>query len=104
VNARLETRVEKSAGKLKIVQERKKEWEKLNGAFAVSEAKGQVLGPQGKEGDEDMWEDVAEGEENGGVQGSTEAATPGEALQLPILPHQAPAEIPLPEAEEDEIL
>lgn len=104
VNARLETRVERSAGKLKIVKERKKEWEKLNGKLD-----GKVVGvPNLKEGDEDMWEDVAEGDENRGGTGAKEAHTgvvrPGEMLQLPVLPHQPPAEVPLPTAEEDEVL
>ncbi|KAF2425714.1 hypothetical protein EJ08DRAFT_700259 [Tothia fuscella] len=110
VNARMETRVEKSVGKLKIVKDRKKEWDKLNERLTNEDGKGGGA-PKLKEGDEEMWEDVAEEDEDhedadvsAGDRENMGIVMPGETLQLPILAHQPPAEIPLPPDEPDEIL
>lgn len=110
MNARLENRVEKSVGKLKIVKERKSEWERVNRAVEGKDIKGAKK--EAKEIDLDDLGGDGDGIVNGdgemidvveGVDGMRSIGE-NEVLSLPVLASRPPAEIPLPIDEEDEVL
>jgi len=102
VKEQIDTKLKKSMGKLKTIKDRRKDWLALNEKLESNGETRTVAKGKFAALDDEMWEDEGEGENklDEGLEGGA-VLKPGAVVALPI--HQAPADIPLPPAAEDEI-
>lgn len=96
-----DTKLVKSLGKLRNVKERAKAWEALNPKLEKVDGVTRLSAPSKFAAlDDEMWEDV----EDKAAPEAVDTAVPISGMVLDLPMHLPPASVPLPGADEDEIL